>query len=163
MSTPIPTELRKFRVGFLQLAICAFIALLVGVLAGYLAIYVRFGHVDLQRFYRVILLSFPKLFLTYLLGMLLICLTMLFPSGFSAAGIYGCSFWCSRLFIEWSDVAKIKSLRLLNLRYLRIYSASNRKVIWLPLFQSHSLEFENEIRKCAPPNHLILNYFAKKL
>jgi hypothetical protein len=80
---------------------------------------------------------------------------LLFPSAFSSDGIYGHSFWGSRQFVSWRDVATARKLRLFNLRWMRIF-ATNGKVTWLPLFQSHSAEFWQEIRRLAPPESPIL-------
>jgi hypothetical protein len=82
-------------------------------------------------------------------------LSLLFPDGFSEKGIYGHSFWGRRRFVGWQDVAAARTLRLFNLRFLRVY-ATDGKVTWLALFQSQGAEFRQEIRRLAPPESLVL-------
>ena len=85
-------------------------------------------------------------------------LTILFPASFSAEGIYGHSFWGRRRFVHWRDVVAARPLRLLNLRWLRIYTTVDSKVTWLALFQSHKAEFRQEMQRLAPADSPVLNH-----
>jgi len=81
-----------------------------------------------------------------------------FPDAFSLDGIYGHSSWGQRRFVGWRDVTEARTLRLLNLRWLRVYAVDG-KVTWLALFQSRDAEFRQEIRRLAPPDNPVLKYF----
>src|SRR5271165_2523423 len=76
-------------------------------------------------------------------------LSLFFPEAFSPDGIYGHSFWGQRSFVAWRDVTAARTFRLLNLRWLRVYSTSG-KVTWVALFQSQGTEFRQEVRRLAP-------------
>lgn len=84
-------------------------------------------------------------------------LTGLFPNGFSAAGVYGHSFWALRRFIAWPDIYAVRPFWLFNCKYLRIYTRDG-KTIWLPLFQVQRSDFCQEIRKFAPPESPLLKH-----
>jgi len=81
-----------------------------------------------------------------------------FPLSVSPDGICGHSFWGRQCFIRWPDFAVIRRFNLVNLPYLRIYSRTDKKVIWLPMFQSRPAEFREAILKVAPPASPILNH-----
>jgi hypothetical protein len=85
-------------------------------------------------------------------------LSLLFPIAFSVNGVYAHSFWGNRRFIAWQDVASARTLQLLNLRWLRIYSTDG-KVTWLAMFQSRGSAFRQEIRRLAPADSPILRCF----
>jgi hypothetical protein len=82
--------------------------------------------------------------------------SVLYPVVFSPEGIYGYSIWGRRHFVPWQNIAMVRTVRLLNLRWLRILMSGDNKVIWLALFQSHKLEFQEEIRRLAPADSPIL-------
>jgi hypothetical protein len=84
-------------------------------------------------------------------------LSILFPASLSAEGVYGHSLWGARRFVRWQDIAAARTFRLFNLHWLRIY-ATDGKVTWLALFQSHKPEFSQEIQRLAPPVSPVLNY-----
>lgn len=84
-------------------------------------------------------------------------LSLGFPAGFSAEGIYGHSFWGPRRFVAWSEIKNARTFYLLNLKWLRVYSAGG-KVLWLGLFQSRPAEFREAIRQFAPSNSPVLKF-----
>ncbi len=90
--------------------------------------------------------------------LLALTINRFFPVGFSPDGIFGHSLWGRRSLVRWQDISMVRKFNLANLAYLRIYSGPGGKTIWLPLFQSRSAEFQEEIRKLAPANCPILSY-----
>jgi hypothetical protein len=84
--------------------------------------------------------------------------SILFPAALSSDGVYGHSFWGSRRFVGWQDIAAARTFTLLNLRWLRIYRTGDNKVTWVALFQSHKAEFREEIRRLAPADSPVLNH-----
>lgn len=86
--------------------------------------------------------------------------SILSPVRLSSDGIYGHSFWGKKRFVRWQEVRAVKPIRILNLRFLRIYSTGNGKVTWLPLFQARKAEFIQEIQRLAPGDNPVLNHFG---
>jgi arylsulfatase A-like enzyme len=84
-------------------------------------------------------------------------LSLLFPVSFSAEGVYGQSFWGRQRFVRWQDIAAARTLRIINLRWLRLYPAAGRKVTWIALYQSLKAEFRQEMQRLAPPDSPVLN------
>ncbi len=83
-------------------------------------------------------------------------MSLLYPVHVSEEGLRGHSVWGGRMFCAWQDITEARKFRLINLRWLRIYSAKDRKVMWLPLFQSHEREFFEAIAQFAPADSPIL-------
>jgi hypothetical protein len=84
-------------------------------------------------------------------------ISLLYQDSFSAEGIYGHSFWGFRRFVRWQDVTSARTLRLFNLKFLRLYS-TNGQVTWLALFTAQKIIFREEIRRLAPANNPVLNF-----
>ena len=85
---------------------------------------------------------------------------LVFPTYISSSGVYGHSFCGIRRYLGWADIVQTRRFFLGNLVYLRLYARNGKAVIWLPMYQSRRLEFFNEIRKFALPNHPILNHLG---
>jgi hypothetical protein len=125
---------------------------------GIFSLLIRHGFVDWHLVGRIILSTTPKLFF-FSFGCAFIwawIIFLLFPALISGQGIRGHSFWGMRRFVGWEEIVKVKKFSLFGLPYLRIFSATDGKVTWLPLFQSQMVEFRNEIRKFAPSNSPLL-------
>jgi hypothetical protein len=158
MSTPIPKDAKKFRMGILPLTgfIFAFGCLL-GYTIGIPAILMQHGQgMNLGVFLKSISISLPVMLV--LAFAFAVMISLLFTSYISAQGIHGHSFWGARSFLAWTDIARAKKLRLANLVYARLYSGSGGATIWFPLFQSPRAYFQDEIRRFAPKDSLILNH-----
>jgi hypothetical protein len=87
-------------------------------------------------------------------------LSLSWPAGFSGNGVYGHSFWGVRRFVRWQEIEAARTFRLLNLQWLRIYRNGDGEVTWLALFQSDKNEFQQEIRRLAPPGNPVLEHFG---
>ena len=147
MTVSIPSDCRKFRAAVVPLFVFVFVVAIVGV---WCAILAKDGsHFD--RHAAAVASGFEVVFSLVAAWMLSLC----FPDAFSREGIYGHSFWGRRRFVSWQEVAAARTLRLLNLRYLRVYAADG-KVTWLALFQSEGADFRQEIRRFAPPESPVL-------
>jgi hypothetical protein len=83
-----------------------------------------------------------------------------FPVALCSEGLYGHSVWGVRRFIRWQDVAAVNRFRIINLRWLRIYSRVDKEVVWLAMFQSRPIEFHDEIRRLAPKGNPLLNHLG---
>jgi hypothetical protein len=149
MAISIPFECRKFRVAVIPMSLFIFFS---GVVLFLILIVITEGfHINwgALTFASGFAFVFPIAY-SWMLSLLL-------PSAFSADGIYGHSFWGPRRFVRWQDIASVRTFRLVNLLWLRIY-ATDGTVTWLPLFQSRSQEFRQEIQRLAALNSPVLNY-----
>lgn len=81
-----------------------------------------------------------------------------FPTRVSSEGVWGYSFWGVRRFIAWEHISMARPFRILNLRWVRLYSSSDTKVTYVALFPSDSASFRAEIHRLAPPQCPILKY-----
>ncbi|MEJ0089929.1 MAG: hypothetical protein WDM80_09325 [Limisphaerales bacterium] len=72
-------------------------------------------------------------------------------------GVQGYSIWGFKRFIQWQEIGAVRPFRLLNLRYLRLYS-THGTTTWITLFLVHRADFDQELRRLAPPNNPILSY-----
>jgi hypothetical protein len=86
--------------------------------------------------------------------------SLYFTAVLSAEGIHGHSFWGSRRFIRWQDMAEARTFTLLNLRWLRVYSDAEGRVTWLALSQARKREFVEELRRLAPPSSPVLKHLG---
>ncbi|HEY5297514.1 MAG TPA: hypothetical protein VIK59_06290 [Verrucomicrobiae bacterium] len=154
MTNEFPSDVKRFSVSIISLFLFIFVGgCSISVIVGFLL----FGHNDLPRYFRAIKSGMPfLLLLAVIITSLLYVITK--PVGFSSDGIYASSSWGFRRFVRWSDIAKVRKHRLLNLKFLRIYSSGDGKVTTLRLFQARKKEFRDEIRKFAPPDSLVLNF-----
>ena len=82
----------------------------------------------------------------------------LFPTGISARGVSGYSFWGFKRLIGWDQIASVRPLTMANLRWLRLYSAVDGKVTYLALFPSKAALFKSELQRVAPPECPIFKY-----
>jgi hypothetical protein len=149
MNMSIPPDIKKFRTAIIPGAIFLFVSSMTFSLC---AISLQYGwHIDGRALAfttgAVLMFSFAYSWL----------MARLFPIGFSADGIYGHSFWGRRRFVSWQEIATARPRRLGNLRWLRVY-AIDGKVTWVALFQSRDTEFQQEIRRLAPPGNPVLNH-----
>jgi len=147
MSISIPSESKKFRVAIIPLFMwllllgLPLVFCLLLILAG-----LDFGELAFASVFWVVYSFVASLMLSYL-----------FPDAISPEGVYGHGFWGQRQFVRWQDVAAARTLRILNLGWLRVYSTTDSKTTWLGLFHSRSAEFREEIKRLAPPDSPILN------
>lgn len=153
MANEMPPDIKQFKVSIFSL----FLFLTEGVFTSAVISFFIFGRTDLHRFLDAIEIAMP-----FLLLLVIIMTSLLYvvtkPIGFSPDGIYASSQWGFRRFIHWSEIAKVQKNRLLNLKFLKIYSSIDGKVTRLLLFQVQKKEFRDEIRKFAPPDSPILNF-----
>ena len=154
MADFIPSGLKKFRSSMTSGTIFLFLLVIAG--ACILEISLN-GFADGLRHWRIwvgvwLFVSAPLNFLFSLV------LVLKAPVAFSNEGIYGYSVRGTKYFFIWEDIRQVRRFRFLNLTYLRIYSKVDKKVLWLPLFQSRPVEFLHEIGKFAPPDGPIRNH-----
>ena len=89
-----------------------------------------------------------------------VIISLLYSCIITPAGIYGHSFWGLRRYLGWSDIAAAKKGKLGNLVFLKLYNSAGCSIIWLPLFQAKRVEFQEMVRKCAPPGHPVLSHLG---
>ena len=85
-------------------------------------------------------------------------LHFLFPAHISSDGISGHSVWGLRRFVRWEHIASARPIRVINLRYLRLYSTSDHKVTWLALFPADRRGFSSALRSTMPPSSPVSAY-----
>jgi len=149
MAIRIPSSCRKFRAAIIPL----FAFLLIVALPGLFCVVLALDGLKFDRH----ALTGASVVVLVLSAVMAGLLSLFYPASFSSDGIYGHSFWGIRRFILWRDITDAKTFRLLNLPWLRIYTADNR-VTWLALFQSCRTEFQQEIQKLAPIGSPVLNH-----
>lgn len=76
----------------------------------------------------------------------------LFPVAVSADGISAHSFWGVPRFIRWEHIEAARPFRMLNLRFVRLYSTADDKVTWVALFPADPEAFRQAVRSAMPPN-----------
>ena len=76
----------------------------------------------------------------------------------SPDGVSAYSAWGIRRFIAWQHIASVRPIRILNLRYLRLYSSTDRKTTWLPLFVTDSPAFRTALKAAVPSDNPVLTY-----
>jgi hypothetical protein len=86
------------------------------------------------------------------------CISVLFPVKLSPTGIHGHSPWGLPRFIRWPDIARAAPFPCLFFKFLRLYPAAGPGTTWIALSQGRQKEFEDEIRKLAPPDSPIRAY-----
>ncbi len=116
------------------------------------------SHIPWRLVLAIVAYSLPGILIySLVMGM---TVSLLFPSRIASNGIYGYSFGGARNYLGWTEIARAGTVRLGNLVFLRLYDGAGKAVIWLPLFQSRRVEFREEIRKFAPPNHPVLSQLS---
>ena len=90
-------------------------------------------------------------------------LHFLFPTRLSSDGVSGYSFWGVRRFIAWENISMARPFRLLNLRWVRLYSPHDSKVTYVPRFPSDPLAFRAELQRLAPSQCPIFKYIQRRL
>jgi hypothetical protein len=150
MAISIPSECRKFKAAVTPLFVC----ILVLSMLGLFGVVLSFDGLHFDRL-ALAVASMSVLTLAPLMAWLS---SVVYPASFSADGIYGHSFWGRRRFVRWQDVAVARTFRLLNLRWLRIYTTDYSKVIWLALFPANKVEFLKEIHRLAPSKSPIFKH-----
>jgi len=73
--------------------------------------------------------------------------------------IYGYNFWGKYHHLAWSDVERISPIGLLGVKYIRVYSRRNTKVMWIPLFLKDLDRFVNLVCLYAGPDNALVQYF----
>ena len=91
-----------------------------------------------------------------LLGAFFFCVA--FPQEISTMGVAGHSVWGFKRFIEWGQISQARPIRILNLRWLRLYSSANGKVTYLALFLADWESVREEVRREAPADCPIHTY-----
>ncbi len=80
------------------------------------------------------------------------------PTTIFADGVTTQSFMGDERFVRWQDIARARTLRFLNLKWILVYPAGENKAMQVPLFQPRKTEFIQEIQRFAPPGNPILNH-----
>jgi hypothetical protein len=152
MANSIPTGCRKFRAAVIPQSVFMFVGSMLIVLT---LIVMRDGfHFDRRALAALAIATGALLVLSILDSWIL---SLAFTAAFSSEGIYGHSVWGWRRFVRWQDISSVRTFRLANLRWLRVFAADG-KVTWVALFQSKNADFREEIRRLAPPGHAVLNH-----
>ena len=81
-----------------------------------------------------------------------------FPARISSDGVSAHSFWGVRRFLPWREVSRACPFRIFNLRFLRLYSTTDRKVTWLMMFPDDPDAFRSALHAVIPPNNPILTH-----
>lgn len=153
----IPPDVKRFKVSITSLFLYSICCGFIGIVVGLLVLAIQYGHSIMSYFLRITWIAMPLIFLCCVVGTLVVYI-IANPVGFSTDGIYASSPWIGQRFIRWADIAKVRKLTLLNLRFLLIYSSIDGKITSLSLFSSRQNEFRDEIRKFAPPNSPVLDF-----
>jgi hypothetical protein len=83
----------------------------------------------------------------------------LFPVYASSKGIRSYTVWGNYDEIAWESIDWVRSINLFGMRYVRLYSLSIRRPIWIPLFLSRMKDFVAEVRAQTPVEHPLNEFF----
>jgi hypothetical protein len=78
----------------------------------------------------------------------------------SPEGIRCYNFWSVYRSIPWSDMARARPINLLGVRYLRVWTASPRSPIWIPLFLADMEGFKNAVLRFAGPANVVARHLT---
>ena len=78
-------------------------------------------------------------------------LKLCFPLKLTAEGVHGHSAWGFRRFIRWRDIANVRTFRLVNLQYLRLYPRDQQRPTWIALFLAEPQRFREQVQALALP------------
>jgi hypothetical protein len=83
-----------------------------------------------------------------------------FPTKLGPSGVQGHSFWGAPRLIRWGDIHRAVSFHYLTLKFLRLFPSDGTAPTWIALSQARRREFEEEIRKLAPPESPIRAFLS---
>jgi hypothetical protein len=155
---PIPSDAKRFRMALVPITVFIFIS---GLVLGYalalstILLKEKSGS-DWHELFNYTPIVIP--FLMIYAFAIALAISLIYPCCVAVTGIYGHSFWGLRSYLGWSDISAAKKTRLGNLVFLKLCNKAGRAVIWLPLFLSRRVEFQEAIRKFAPPGHPVLSH-----
>ena len=87
-----------------------------------------------------------------------VLLHFFFPTRLSPDGVSAYSFLGVWRFIAWRHIGLVRPIRIFNLCYLHLYSTTDRKVTWLPLFPAEPDVFRRALQSAMPPDSPILTH-----
>ncbi|HET9869052.1 MAG TPA: hypothetical protein VFR02_00955 [bacterium] len=76
------------------------------------------------------------------------------PVRVSPEGVTGTSFWGFPKTTGWDDIRAVKPIRILNLRWLRVYPKDGTGANWVALFVKDFKTFKTEVRDAHPSGNL---------
>ena len=77
-------------------------------------------------------------------------------------GIKCYDFWGSYHYVEWPQVREIRPIRLLGLKYLRVYAEGFPRPLWVALDLAEIDRFVDLVIASAGPEHMLTEYLAGK-
>jgi hypothetical protein len=77
----------------------------------------------------------------------------------NSEGIRGYNFWGKYYFIEWESITETKHIRVVGLKYLRVFSKSIKRPLWVPLFLNNMEKFKKDIQEFVPENNPMSLFF----
>jgi len=80
----------------------------------------------------------------------------------SGSGIKGYNFWGKYRFVEWKNIKECRTMNLLGLKYLRVFTLDNRSPLWVLLFLNHMHDFEEDIIMLADQGNPMRSYFETR-
>ena len=90
-------------------------------------------------------------------------LKLCFPLKLTAAGVHGHSVWGLPRFMRWRDIANVRTFRLVNLQYLRLYPRDQKRVTWLALFLAEPRRFREQVQALAPPGDPLAEFLQGRV
>lgn len=91
--------------------------------------------------------------LSFLLAWLL---SLMYPTKLDSEGVHGYSFLGLRSFVLWTDIESVRGFRLLNLKYIKLYSKQTGRVTWLGLFPADQTAFWKAIKDFCPSENPLM-------
>ena len=76
-----------------------------------------------------------------------------YPVHVGAWGVRGFDFWGIYHETTWEEIAAVRPINFLGLRFLRAFRAGKRRPLWLPLFLADMRGFTELVRRHAGPAH----------
>ena len=75
----------------------------------------------------------------------------------------GYNAWGKYFDLPWSDIDAIRPINFGGLRYIRIASKNDNRVMWLPLFLNHMKEFHKLVVQYTEPGNPLAQYLNDNL
>lgn len=69
--------------------------------------------------------------------------------------------WCLATSFDWQEIENWRPLNICGLRYVRLYSSQEKRVMWLPLYLSDMKGFKNAVTQFAPPENPLRRYLEQ--
>ena len=98
------------------------------------------------------------LFATVCILLLTVAVVRYFKITITDGNLRAYDFWGMYHTLEWNSVTSVKAIRILGLKYVRVYGTTCKRPLWIPLFLNDMSGFEKEVCQILDVQHPFRNY-----